>query len=784
MPRRPAVTVLLALAMAGGLIAPATRAAAQAKQEIPFPLTFNEVPKGEVAVVLANGDVFVLPADLERSGVTGTMWERLLRFARLREASHVTSGGREFISLRSFAPLLTYVLDEENLTLAVTAQPELLTPSTFNVETGPPADIIYSRDTSTFLNYALTTAGSSQTSVFTETGTSIGGNLLYTSAARDESGKVVRLFTNYTVDDRKRLNRWVFGDSNVVSDALGGAPLIGGVTASKNFNLDPYFVRYPPLNFRGTALTPSRVEIYMNGSLVALQDIPPGPFELRNIPASAGAGTERVVIRDVFGREQVSGAAYYYSTDVLAKGVSEYVYSAGFLRERFGRSSFEYKDPAILAYHRLGITEDFTAGGRLEASRNVVSAGPRVTKRTRLGDFGLAAAVSRDHGETGAAGELAYRYLARKFSFGGSVQLQSRDYANLTLRAAQDRPLFNAHTFASYLTRLASLSLIWDRVDMRDQIDTDRIMLMTNVPITRRASAFVSIGGADEGAGGRKAEVFAGISFFVGATTSATVSLNRRGGRTETAVDVQKSTGIGTGFGYRLHANKASGGTDSGNAAVQYQSDFGRYELSFNPVDLGERPTLTATGGLVYQKGAFMASRAVADGFALVRVADVPNVRVYSSNLLVGRTDHNGDLLVPNLLSYYGNRLRIEDRDVPISYEVAAVERTVAPPYRGGAFVQFPVRQIRTITGRIVIRKNGTEVPPSYGELTVTAGSDSFVSPLGRSGEFYLENTPSGSHSATVDYKDGSCSFQLVIPPGADAVLKMGTVVCTEGSTP
>jgi outer membrane usher protein len=780
--RRSAINELLALVVAAGLAASARPLHAQAKQEIPFPLTFNEVAKGEIAVVIAGSDVFVLAEDLERAGVTGTMWERLLRFARLREASHIESGGRQFIALRSFAPLLTYVLDEENLALSVTAMPELLTPSTFNVESGPPAGIIYTRDASTFLNYAVTSAGSDQTSLFLETGSSVAGNLLYNSAARNEDGSIVRFTTSYTVDDRKRLNRWVYGDANVVSDALGGAPLMGGVTASKNFNLDPYFVRYPPLNFRGTALTPSRVEIYMNGSLVALQDIPPGPFELRNIPASAGAGTERVVIRDVFGREQVSGAAYYYSTDVLARGISEYIYSAGFQREGFGLRSFDYGDPAVIGYHRIGITDDLTVGGRLEATRSLISGGPRVTKRTAIGDFGLAGAFSRDRGDSGAAGEVAYRYLARKFSFGGSAQFQSRQYANLTQRKELDRSLFNVHTFASYLLKLASLSLIWDRSDLRDLNDVDRIMLLTSVPVSRRASFFASVGSANEG-NGRKAEVFAGVSFFVGATTTANVAMSRRAGRTETTFDVQKSLGVGTGFGYRVHANR-SPGANSGSAALQYQTNFGRYELTFNPTDISERPTFTATGGLVYQKGSFLTARAVAESFALVRIPGVRNVRVYSSNMTVGRTDHNGDLLVPNLLSYYGNRLRIEDKDIPLNYEVSATERTVAPPYRGGAFVQFPVRQIRTITGNLVIRRNGENVVPAYGQLTATAGTESFVSPLGRAGEFYLENAPSGTHPSMIEYKDGTCSFELVIPPGTDPVLKMGTVACTEGPKP
>ncbi len=47
----------------------------------------------------------------------------------------------------------------------------------------------------------------------------------------------------------------------------------------RNFNLDPYFVRFPPLNFRGMATTPSRVDdaspSLANGKVAFVQSIAP-----------------------------------------------------------------------------------------------------------------------------------------------------------------------------------------------------------------------------------------------------------------------------------------------------------------------------------------------------------------------------------------------------------------------------------------------------------------------------------------------------------------------------
>ena len=749
-----------------------------ADQVIPLPLTFNEVAKGEIDSIIAGEDVFVRPQDLEAAGATGAMWQRVLMFARLREGSRRELNGSEFILLRSLAPLLTFKFDESNLALSITASPELLVPTSVSVTGGPPANIVYSKDTSTFLNYSVTAGNADQKSFFGEVGSSVKGNLLLNSIAKSPHQEWARLMSAYTVDDRPHLRRWTFGDANVTTDSLGTSGLFGGVTVSRNFNLDPYFVRFPPLNFRGMALTPSRVDVYVNGAIVSQQEIPPGPFELRNVPVAAGAGNAQVVVRDVFGNEQTLASPYYYSTEVLGRGISEYVYSAGFVRHNFGSKSFDYGDPAIIGFHRLGVTDSLTLGGRFEASRDVVSLGPRATKRTRFGDLGLAVAASEDHGHTGAATDVAYRYLGRRWSFGGTAQWYSHDYANLSMRRENDRPTLATNVFVSVLTGPASYSVIWNRSNMRDSVDLDSVALLTNVPVTKRASLFLSVGSVDDGHGHRT-QAFAGMSVLLGSTTTANVSVDHRDGKTQLITDVQKSIGVGTGYGYRFEAG-ATANEHSGSGAVQYQNDFGRYELDFDPFQSSQRPTLIASGGLVYEKGAIVPTRPVQDSFALVRVAGVPNVRVYSSNQLIGRTDGNGDLLVPNLLSYYGNRLSIDDRDVPMTYEVLATERTIAPPYRGGAYVEFPVKQIRTLTGTLIVN---ADVIPAYGELTVKVGDTTMTSPLGKGGEFYFENIPAGSYPATIEYKLGSCSFTLQIPSGNEPVVKLGRIGCREAKS-
>ena len=767
---------LLAFAMAAVLLT--TRPANAQSKEIVLPLTFNEVAKGDVAAIMRGDDVFLKAADLERFGVTGLMWTRVRNFSGLRNRSRISIGDTQFISLKSLAPYMTFTIDPATLSLSVTTVPELLAPTNLNVQLGPPPGIVYSKDKSSFLNYSITDQPGHHPTAFAENGTSIAGNLLYNSATRTTTGDFVRLLSSYSIDERDHLRRWTAGDANVITDLLGGSALIGGVTVQRNFNLDPYFVRYPPLNFRGTALTPSRVEVYVNGALVAQQEVPPGPFELSNIPVASGAGNAQIVVRDVFGRQQVVNQPYYYSTGVLERGLSEFVYSAGFVRNNFGSSSWDYGSPAVMGFHRQGITDALTAGGRFEASRNLVSGGPTMSWRTRVGEIDLAVAGSDDRGRAGEAGSVGYQYLASHMSIGGFARAFSRQYANVSMRRDADRPLLDTSVFVTFLASRANFTLLWNKANMRDSVDTDSVSLLSNLPVGRRASLFLSVGSANQGQG-RKPQVFAGLSYFFGGSTAGSITVDHSNGRTQTVTEVNKTLPVGTGFGYRFQTAMANGGEHIGSGMVQYQTDFGRYEVDFDPFHASTRPTLTAAGGIVYESGSFLPARPVQDSFALVRVPGVEGVRVYSSNNLIGRTDSHGDVLVPNLLPYYGNRLSIDDRDIPLNYDVQDTEKTIAPPYRGGAFVPFGVHQIRTVTGSVRVHAGQSDVIPTFGELTLTAGGKSYESPLGRGGEFYFENIPAGTYEAAVDYHDGTCRFRLEIPGGTDAVVKLGQRICS-----
>lgn len=187
----------------------------------------------------------------------------------------------------------------------------------------------------------------------------------------------------------------------------------------------------------------------------------------------------------------------------------------------------------------------------------------------------------------------------------------------------------------------------------------------------------------------------------------------------------------------------------------------------------------TVSGGVVAIGGDFIATRPVEQSFGLIRVADVAGVRAYTENQLIGKTNSKGNIIVPSLLPYYGNRLSIDPESIPLNYRIDSTSRVIAPSFRGGALVPFPVHRLQTVSGLLLVETaGGTVVVPAYGELSVTEDGREIVSPVGKEGQFYLEDLSVGLHRAKLQYRDGDCEFQLTVPLSPKPAANIRTVRC------
>jgi outer membrane usher protein len=198
----------------------------------------------------------------------------------------------------------------------------------------------------------------------------------------------------------------------------------------------------------------------------------------------------------------------------------------------------------------------------------------------------------------------------------------------------------------------------------------------------------------------------------------------------------------------------------SGVASVQYASRDG--------VD-GWRAG--ASGGLAATQEGLMTARRLDRSFAVVKVADYPDVTVYVEHQPVGRTDEQGRVLLNSLRAYERNAVSIDPRELPLDASLANPAMSVTPAYRSGPVVRFPVARASAATLRLVL-PDGTPVPAG---ATVTTRNERV--PVAIGGFVYLTSA-AGRHEAAAEWLGHRCLFDFERAERGDPQPDLGTITC------
>lgn len=760
------------LAALFGVLAASVVAIAADLQRAVLELIVNGSPHGDVFVFLREGDVLVPLEALRLAGLS-----RL----KIRTEQH---GGIEHVSLRAASPPLSFVFDEAALTISVMAPPRVLARTRIDLSASGPADMRYAYNPSFFVNYAPRLVDGRFFQVFGETGLSLGSALAETSAAWDSERGATRLTSRALFDDRKHLRTAALGDSFVSAGPLGGAMMLGGLSVTRNYELDPYLVKVPRLGLTGSAMAPSTLDVYVNDVLVRRVPVQPGEFELANLAPVTGAGTARYVLRDAYGQEQRVESSYYASSSVLAPGMSEYAYGLGLARENFGTESFDYGEPAAVARYRLGITDQLTSGAHAEFDRSRVNAGSDVTLAGQFGEVELHTALSVTTEQTprrGSAGLVSYGYRRGGASLRTFVRGTSPEFSTLTLDPGQDRSLVEHATatglaLGSRLNVGTEVSLAW----RRDAGPAARFLLTASSRLTRYLRLHLRASRSNSNLGRWGHDLFATLSWSLPARHFFHASGHVGDGGRDATLRISRSLMEPKDIGYQMSWSEGASTRVAVN--TQAQASFGKAGATYTNQD-GEQHTIVEfSGSVVTTGGGVYFTRATNQSFAVLEVPGVPNVRGYLNNREQGTTSASGRLFLPGLAPYQANRLRIDQADLPLDYVVDTDEVLYAPPTRGGAIISFGVRAVGLVRGSIARRVGDRSLPLKYGDVVVVTPDAVLTSPLGEGGEFELEGLPHGTWLGTVRSGDGLCAVSLQVPANEEFVKDLGAVVCEPSS--
>ncbi len=744
---------------------------ALAEELVVMKIVLNREDMGEFFLVLTtDNDIWVKKDDIDSIGLKDGL------------GSERSFDQETYISLKSI-PELNFHLNEEDVTVDITAPPGMFREHDINISYTKPYKVVYTKDQSAFLNYAANYNHKEEdpiTDISAELGISSGdyfGMSTFSYQKIKEEEKTVRLMTNLTHNNRKELRTTTLGDFSASSGFLSSGEVLGGINISKNYSMDPVFLKFPSLDINGTVDTPSDIEIYMNGLLVQKEKLSPGIFSFNNVPATVGLGTSTMVITDVFGREHTITSPYYYSDRLLKKGLHEYSYSLGYIRNNYGIESFSYGNPAFLGFHNFGLSNSVKAGCAAEASGNTLSMGPSASILIPgSGILDAVAAFSHSEGKYGFTGYAGNSFQSRSISTGVSIQYNSREYSNLSTKPSDDKPRFQVRgSIGMGNKNTGFLTAEYSYADMYENTEKSRAAVSYNRILSKNTTFFIIAGETRELE--TTFDVFAGLHIYFGKDTSGSVSYSGGSGNETKKISIQKSIPSGNGFGYGADLRN-SGDSTYVNGDVLYKNNTGIYGLDYSNKSIDTGYKISVSGGIGLIDNSIFFSRPIYDSFAKVKVDNLEGVRVYKSGNEIGRTDKDGKVIVPNIRSFHDNRIGIESSDIPINYNIESLKQYISAPYRSGSLVEFNVSKIQGFGGFVNIIENGAEVPAEFGNISVNARDKTIHGFIGRDGEFYIENIPLGKHPATVIYKGKECIFDIIIPDTDEIMVDLGEITC------
>jgi outer membrane usher protein len=688
-------------------------------------------------------------------------------------------------------PGATYHINRQNLVLAINAPATAFVGSTLGLQDSlaapPPRP-----QPGVMLNYDLSlshSVGTASSGAMLEAVAFNGFGTVVTSALVSDTGSsrsATRLDTYWRYDLPHRMESLALGDAVGMGGGWSRPARYGGLRWGRDFGMRPGFVTLPQMSLTGEAALPSTVEVLVNNARRLSQPVQPGPFDLTHVPIVTGAGEIDLVVRDLLGRETVVRQSYYASPRLLAPGLTDFSFEAGWLRTGYGRDS-AYGDGFGAATWRQGLSHHLTGEGRIELQRGRRAAG--VELASLLGTWGAGrlalAASSSDTQGPHESGQLLQAGIERSTPRGGgALQYETMSRGFAPFGEATDPQAAAQRARERWLASLGGP--LWGAVSggvsyvRQTRWDGDRLTVLglsLSMPLWQRASMSMSLNKRLDDDRSWGAGLSVNLPLGDGLNTASGIDRDSDGQLTGT-VSAARNAPAGPGLGWRVQNSTAE--SQRAQAGLRYNTSHSEWALDAVASADGQLSTRAGGRGTIgWVGGMAFASRPVGQGsVAVVKVAGIEGVPVQRSHQVVAITDARGLAFVPGLLPWQKNQIEIDPVDLPLDVEVANTRLEVTPYARSGVVVDFGVR--RTRQALLVLHQADGAPVPVGAKVRLLPDGPEFMA--GRRGEVWLTGLAAQPQRVQVRWPQGGCTLALAVPASPDGMPgKIGPLACEEG---
>ncbi|HEY1230415.1 MAG TPA: fimbria/pilus outer membrane usher protein, partial [Ramlibacter sp.] len=249
-------------------------------------------------------------------------------------------------------------------------------------------------------------------------------------------------------------------------------------------------------------------------------------------------------------------------------------------------------------------------------------------------------------------------------------------------------------------------------------------------------------------------------------------TVGRHDGRSDAYLTATSNPG-GDGLGWRVLGGQQSS-EQRAEANTYYQGRYGRLsaDLSHSATQTASR--VGASGGFVIASSQVFATRRVEDSYALVEIPGYKDVGVGLGSNVLTKTDTAGVALVPRLMAYQRNSIRVDPADLPISAELDSIEQTAVPSWRSAVLVKYPVRSGRGAL--LKIRFDDGEDAPAGATVRIEGDNQEFY--VARRGEAFVTGLESRS-TLRLAWRGKQCTFTVNLPAqDPNEIPRVGPLAC------
>ena len=443
------------------------------------------------------------------------------------------------------------------------------------------------------------------------------------------------------------------------------------------------------------------------------------------------------------------------------------------MREDYALASFAYGELLAVGSFRRGFSETFTAELRAEAQIDGARA-MGIDTAWQVGTVGVvgATAAAGSNGEdTGWLAGLGLERTARGMHFFARTEHRSEGFVQIGASATGSRQ--KQRSFAGIgldFARFGSVQVAYGQQSYWEAESVQTLGLSYSNSLG--AYGFLNLFANQTRDADTETEIYLSWTMPLRGRRTVGASLAYRpnadaGDSVELTGTVQQSLPVGSGTGYYVSTSSS----EDLQAYVSYQGRAGQAGVEYSRRGESEGWRATALGGLTLTSAGVLPARWLEQSFAVVQVADFPDLTVYVENQPVGRTDQKGRVLLDGLRPYDSNQVSLDPNELPLDASFANARVMLTPAWRSGAVVEFPIIRATAATMRLV-QEDGAPVPP--GARVHAPGGETTVA---LDGLVYLTDARD-YNDATARWPGHRCRFSFQRPNNGDPAPDLGRITC------